>query len=41
MQSQSPDIATDRPCPLTFVLPAGLIGGLVWLCVLLTRVPTW
>jgi hypothetical protein len=30
--------ADDRLCPLTFVLPAGMIGGLIWLCMLLTRV---
>jgi hypothetical protein len=27
----------DRPSPLTFVVPAGLIGGLVWICTLLAR----
>jgi hypothetical protein len=29
---------TDRPSPLMFVMPAGLIGGLVWICMLLGRV---
>jgi len=27
----------DRPSPLTFVMPAGLIGGLIWVCMLLGR----
>jgi hypothetical protein len=40
MQTPSHSI-TDRPCPLTFVMPAGLIGGLIWLCTLLSRVQTW
>ena len=41
MQTQSPNTISDRPCPLTFVMPAGLIGGLIWLCMLLTRVHPW
>jgi hypothetical protein len=36
MQTPS-TLPTERPCPLTFVMPAGLIGGLVWLVMLLGR----
>jgi hypothetical protein len=36
---QTPNsLIDDRPSPLTFVVPAGLIGGLVWFCALLARV---
>jgi hypothetical protein len=27
----------DRPSPLAFLMPAGLIGGLIWVCMLLVR----
>jgi hypothetical protein len=28
----------DRPSPLAFLMPAALIGGLIWVCMLLLRV---
>jgi hypothetical protein len=32
-------LTDDRPTPLAFFVPAGLIGGLVWICMLLAQLP--
>jgi hypothetical protein len=29
----------DRSCPTAFVVLPALIGGLVWLCIILSRLP--
>jgi hypothetical protein len=29
----------DRSCPMGFVVLPALIGGLVWLCIILSRLP--
>jgi hypothetical protein len=41
METQPTHPISERPCPLTFVMPAGLIGGLIWLCMLLSQAHTW
>ncbi len=35
MQTRTEALTQDRPCPLTFVVPAALASSLVWLWMLL------
>lgn len=41
MADHTTQTLADRPCPLTFIMPAGLIGGVIWFCMLLGRMPGW
>jgi hypothetical protein len=38
MPAQTPEYVEDRPSPLAFMMPAGMIGAIIWLCMLLVQV---